>query len=220
MFEAWLLQFGIRELGLFISSTIIFAMTPGIDTVFVLNRAIGYGKKIGAMVALGVATGVLVHTLFAALGLATLIAKSALLFSIIKYLGAMYLIYLGVTSIYHAIKNPSQLALQQTTITKAITPLQAYRSGLFTNVLNPKVALFFLAFFPQFISPSMMSSGMPYLVLGVLYALISAVWLVVLALLAGSVLSRFLTSYKAKRIMDIGSGAVFVGLGAKVALSD
>lgn len=66
----------------------------------------------------------------------------------------------------------------------------------------------------------MMSSGTPYLVLGVLYALISAVWLVVLALLAGSVLSRFLTSYKAKRIMDIGSGAVFVGLGAKVALSD
>lgn len=220
MIETWLLQFGIKEFGLFVSSVIIFAMTPGIDTVFVLNRAIGYGKKIGAMVALGVATGVLVHTLFASLGLAAVIAKSALLFNIIKYLGAAYLVYLGVMSIYHAIKNPSQLTLSQKTSTKPMSSMQAYRSGLITNVLNPKVALFFLAFFPQFISPTMMGSATPYLLLGTLYALISAAWLVVLALLAGSVLSQFLTSKKAKRIMDLGCGAVFVGLGAKVALSD
>ncbi len=218
--ETWLLQFGVKEFGLFVSSVIIFAMTPGIDTVFVLNRAIGYGKKIGAMVALGVATGVLVHTLFASLGLAAVIAKSVLLFNVIKYLGAAYLVYLGVMSIYHAIKNPSQLTLSQKTSVKPMSSIQAYRSGLITNVLNPKVALFFLAFFPQFISPAMMGSATPYLLLGTLYALISAVWLVVLALLAGSVLSQFLTSKKAKRIMDLGSGAVFVGLGAKVALSD
>lgn len=215
-----LLAFGVQHFSLFVSSVIIFAMTPGIDTVFVLNHAIGHGRHIGVMSALGVATGVLVHTLFASVGLAGVIAKSAFLFMIIKYLGAIYLIYLGVMSIYGAIKNPTKLA-QNTTqnTTHHLSAFKAYRSGLLTNVLNPKVALFFLAFFPQFIVPSMTDNATPYLLLGSLYGVISAVWLVLLAVLAGSVLSKVLTGQKSKRYMDLGSGAVFVGMGVKVALS-
>ncbi len=87
-------------------------------------------------------------------------------------------------------------------------------------VLNPKVALFFLAFFPQFIVATQVDNAAAYLLLGVVYAMISAVWLVALAMLAGTVLSKLLTSQKAKRYMDIGSGAVFVLMGAKVAVSD
>ena len=172
------------------------------------------------MAALGVASGVLVHMVLAAVGLAAIAAKSAILFSLIKYLGAAYLVYLGVMVIYHAIKNPTQLAIDAQAKTVPISAWQAYRSGLLTNVLNPKVALFFLAFFPQFIVPAQVDNAAAYLLLGVIYAIISAVWLVALAVLAGSVLSRLLTSQKAKRYMDIGSGAVFVLMGAKVAVSD
>ncbi|OOR91335.1 hypothetical protein B0181_03260 [Moraxella caviae] len=223
MLAEWLLQIGVKEFALFVSSVMIFAMTPGIDTVFVLNRAISHGKAIGAFASLGVATGVLVHTLFAAVGLAAVVAKSALLFSVIKYLGAAYLVYLGVVSIYTALKNPQALAMNAADAAnpeKIIKPIQAFYSGLLTNVLNPKVALFFLAFFPQFITPSMSTQALPYLVLGALYAVISAVWLVLLAVLAGSILAKWLVSLKAKKVMDIGSGVVFVGMGAKVALSD
>lgn len=220
MFGELLLQFGVKEFATFITATVIFAMTPGIDTVFVLNRAIGYDKRIGSMAALGVASGVLVHTVLAAVGLAAIVAKSAMLFSLIKYLGAAYLLYLGVMAIYHAIKHPTQLAIDAQAKAVPISAWQAYRSGLLTNVLNPKVALFFLAFFPQFIVPTQVDNAAAYLLLGVIYAIISAVWLVALAVLAGSVLSRLLTSQKAKRYMDIGSGVVFVLMGAKVAVSD
>lgn len=215
----WLLQFGVREFATFITATVIFAMTPGIDTVFVLNRAIGHSRQIGSIAALGVATGVLVHTVLAAVGLAAIVAKSALLFSIIKYLGAAYLLYLGAAAIYHAIKNPAVLQMKTDNGTM-ITLWQAYRSGLVTNVLNPKVALFFLAFFPQFIIPTQADNAAAYLFLGGIYALISAAWLVLLAILAGSVLSRLLTSQTAKRYMDVGSGVVFMVMGAKVAVTD
>lgn len=220
MFGELLLHFGIKEFATFVTATMIFAMTPGIDTVFVLNRAIGYDKHIGSMAALGVASGVLVHTVLAAVGLAAIVAKSAMLFSMIKYLGAAYLVYLGVMIIYHAIKNPTKLAIHSPSNTIPISAWQAYRSGLLTNVLNPKVALFFLAFFPQFIVATQVDNAAAYLLLGVVYAMISAVWLVALAMLAGTVLSKLLTSQKAKRYMDIGSGAVFVLMGAKVAVSD
>lgn len=178
MFGELLLQFGVKEFATFITATVIFAMTPGIDTVFVLNRAIGYDKRIGSMAALGVASGVLVHTVFAAVGLAAIVAKSAILFSLIKYLGAAYLVYLGVMAIYHAIKNPTQLAIDTQVKAVPISAWQAYRSGLLTNVLNPKVALFFLAFFPQFIMPAQVDNAAAYVLLGVIYAIISAVWLV------------------------------------------
>ncbi len=118
-------------------------------------------------------------------------------------------------AIYHAIKNPTQLAIDTQVKAVPISAWQAYRSGLLTNVLNPKVALFFLAFFPQFIVPAQVDNAAAYLLLGVIYAIISAVWLVALAVLAGSVLSRLLTSQKAKRYMDIGSGIAFVAMGAK-----
>lgn len=107
----YLLNFGIQHFALFVSSVVIFVMTPGIDTVFVLNRAISHGTRIGIMTSLGVATGVLVHKVFASIGLASVIAKSTTLFMVVKYLGALYLIYLGLVSIYHAIKNPTRLNL-------------------------------------------------------------------------------------------------------------
>lgn len=208
-------HFGIHHLMLFISSAIIFVLTPGIDTVFVLNRTLQNGRMAGILSALSVATGVLVHTLFATLGLASILAKSATAFMAIKYLGAMYLIYLGIM----AIKNsPNVKNYQINTETNPKPAKNAYLMGLFTNVLNPKVALFFLAFFPQFIQKEQLASATPYLFLGGLYSLISAIWMVLLAII-GAMFIGYLQSIKARRSMDAISGIAFIGLGAKLGFS-
>lgn len=209
---------GVQNFALFVSSALIFTLTPGIDTMLVLNQSLAHGKKLATMTALGVATGVLVHTLLAGLGLATIVAQSALPFYVIKYLGALYLFYLGIKTIYQAkcasINIPNHQFANKPTLAKA------YRTGLFTNVLNPKVALFFVAFFPQFIVPSTIGSPTPYLLLGAIYALMAMIWLVLLALLTGLLFAKLFTHAKSRRMMDIGCGLVFMGMGIKVALSD
>ncbi len=207
---------GVHHVALFFGSAVLFVLTPGIDTAFVLNRTLKHGRMAGVLSAFGVATGVLVHTLFATLGLASLLAKSATAFMVIKYLGAMYLIYLGVMAIKNAL-NAENYIQDPKIVVKS--PHNAYLMGLFTNVLNPKVALFFLAFFPQFIQKEALTHAIPYLFLGGLYAFISAVWLVLLAVI-GAMFITFLQSAKARRSMDSLSGVAFIGLGAKLGLSD
>lgn len=208
-------DFGIHHLMLFISSAIIFILTPGIDTVFVLNRTLKNGRMAGILSAIGVATGVLVHTLFATLGFASILAKSATAFMVIKYLGAVYLIYLGVM----AIKNALNAKNYQINAEANPKPAKnAYLMGLLTNVLNPKVALFFLAFFPQFIQAEQLASATPYLFLGGLYSLFSAIWLVLLAVI-GAMFIGYLQSVKARRSMDSVSGVAFIGLGLKLGFS-
>lgn len=209
-------HFGIHHLMLFISSAIIFVLTPGIDTVFVLNRTLQNGRIAGVLSALGVATGVLVHTLFATLGLASILAKSATAFMLIKYLGAMYLIYLGIMAIKNSL-NAKNYQLNSQDNPKSAK--NAYLMGLLTNVLNPKVALFFLAFFPQFIQKDALANAAPYLFLGGLYAIISVTWLVLLAII-GAMFIQFLQSVKARRSMDGISGIAFIGLGAKLGFSE
>lgn len=207
---------GVQHFLLFVMSAGVFVLTPGIDTVFVINRTLVGGRRLGVMAALGVATGVLVHTLLAALGLAAILASSAALFSLVKYLGAAYLIYLGVMALYQAYQGGAKLDVQAET--SPMTPMMAYRSGLLTNVLNPKVALFFLSFFPQFIDVAHLGEALPYVLLGVVYALISVIWLVLLAFV-GALFVNYLQSQRARRTMDGVSGAVFVWLGAKLGLT-
>ncbi|HEY6900171.1 MAG TPA: LysE family translocator, partial [Puia sp.] len=125
----------------------LFIMTPGIDTMFVLNKAIGQGRKAGIYSSLGINSGILVHTTFAALGLSLIVAKSAVAFSVVKYLGAGYLIYLGVSSL---LKGSGVRAVAGVSVGQS--NWKNFYTGIVTNVLNPKVALFFLSFFPQFIN--------------------------------------------------------------------
>ncbi|MBQ0768888.1 MAG: LysE family translocator, partial [Bizionia sp.] len=141
---------GIENFMTFIITALFFVMTPGIDTIFVLNKSIGQGKKAGVYSTLGINTGILVHTLFAALGLSLIVAKSATAFSVIKYIGAAYLIFIGISSLLSKKGVVKTVAADQ----KMNTGRQNFVSGLITNTLNPKVALFFLAFFPQFINPA------------------------------------------------------------------
>ena len=137
---------GIHDYWLFVLAAILLIVAPGQDTLYILGRSIGQGRRIGVAAALGVSAGTLVHTFAAALGLSAIVATSATAFLAIKLAGAAYLVYLGVRALVKpTIATPSAHGLG------AADARKAFRQGLLTNVLNPKVALFFLAFLPQFV---------------------------------------------------------------------
>lgn len=208
-------MYGVENLVTFILAAIIVVITPGIDTIMVLTRSISQGKTAGLYSAIGVSLGLLVHTCAATFGLSLILAKSAFAYSLIKYLGAAYLIYIGYKSL--TAKTP------QTEITSAQAKPARNSKILFTaflsDVLNPKIAIFFLAFLPQFISPSAIDHPMPYLLLGTIIFLITLVWCTMLALLGSRVATLFNRNKKAEAIMNKTTGIVFILLGLKVALS-
>lgn len=205
---------GIIHLETFIIAVIIFALTPGVDTLFILNRAIAQGKKAGIYSTLGILSGVLVHITLAAFGLSVILAESAMAFSIVKYLGAAYLLYLGITKL---LSRDSIATVSSDT--KKETMLKIYTSGVITNVFNPKVALFFIAFFPQFIDPSYAGSAIPFLALGGVYIFLDLIWCVLLTLGASMFTAKVLSNPKIGMWLNKVSGLVFIGLGIKIALS-
>ena len=147
---------GIVNYGQFVVSAILLNLVPGSDTVYVLTRAIVGGRKKGVISALGISTGILVHTLLAALGLSVILRESALAFNIMKIAGAGYLVFLGIKAVVS--KKP---LFDSDPESLDESPLKVYRQGVLTNVLNPKAALFFLALLPQFVSQSAGSSPLP-----------------------------------------------------------
>ena len=206
---------GIDNFLTFIITTLFFAMTPGLDTIFILNKSIGQGKKAGIYSTLGINTGVLIHTVFAALGLSLIVARSVVAFSILKYLGAAYLVYLGISKL---ISKESMLSID-TTQKVTNSNKQNYISGVVNNVLNPKVALFVLAFFPQFIKREYLNSPWPFIILGMTYAIIGVLWLLVLTLFASAFSKKLTNNPRANKWLNQFSGIAFILMGLKVAFT-
>jgi threonine/homoserine/homoserine lactone efflux protein len=205
---------GIVNFTTFLATSFLFIMSPGIDTIFVLNKSIAQGKKAGVYATFGISTGVLVHTTLAAFGLSLILSQSAMAFSFVKYAGAAYLIYLGITSFF----SKSEIVKQDAET--AFEPIgKTYLSAVLTNTLNPKVAIFFLAFFPQFIQPASIHDALPFILLGVTYALMGLAWFMVLTFFAGSL------SFRLKQTPSFGvwlnkfSAIVFVLMGIKIAFT-
>ncbi|MDO7743909.1 MAG: LysE family translocator [Pedobacter sp.] len=207
---------GIINYLTFVITAFIFIITPGIDTIFILNKSIAQGKKAGIYSLLGLNTGVLGHTLFAALGLSLIIAKSVIAFSVIKYLGAAYLIYLGVSKL---LSKESLLDVDPLLEKGSDSNRKNFVSGFFTNILNPKVALFFLAFFPQFIAPELINDPKPFIILGLTCAVIGSLWFLLLTLFAAYFSSYFKEHPKSGNWLNKITGLAFVGMGLKIALS-
>jgi threonine/homoserine/homoserine lactone efflux protein len=206
-------MFGIENYLVFIVSGIILNITPGNDTIYILSRSIAQGKKAGIISALGIGTGALTHTIMASLGLSVILSKSILLFDVIKYIGVIYLVFIGIKTIV-AKSNPFK---NQTDIEDLIDYRQIYKQGFFTNLFNPKVALFFLSFLPQFINPNINNTPIPFLILGVTFLTTGTIWCLFLAY-ASSFLSK--TLRENDRISTIThklSGMIFIGLGLKLA---
>ena len=200
-------MFGITNYGLFILSGILLNLTPGSDTIYILGRGM-QGRKAGVISALGISTGCLIHTVMAALGLSIILSKSALAFNIIKFLGAGYLIYLGIKSI----KSDNSLLIQKSE-NKKISLKKMYFDGVITNALNPKVALFFLAFLPQFISPNNTYGAIPFLLLGLTFIITGTVWFLILAILSSIIAEKLKGENKFSDALNKITGFIFVALG-------
>jgi RhtB (resistance to homoserine/threonine) family protein len=207
---------GIIHYETFVITGILLNLTPGNDTVFILSRSIAQGKNAGIMSALGIGTGSLIHTTFAAFGLSIIIAQSLSLFSIIKYAGAAYLIYIGIKMFLERSQlnfNPAEIATK--TNFKTI-----YRDAVFTNVLNPKVAMFFIAFLPQFIDPNYKHSVLPFLILGISFTTTGTIWCLILAGYSSKLFSGLRNNQKISSYLNKICGIALIGLGIKVALTD
>lgn len=206
---------GIENLGGFIVASIIIVITPGIDTILVLTRSISKGKTAGLYSALGVSVGLIFHTTAVTLGLSLIIAQSAIAFSTIKYLGAVYLLYLGIKSI---ISKSNQMDIKPTKI-KIEGMKKMFFTAFLSDVLNPKIAMFFLAFLPQFIIPAQINNPIPYLILGTIMFLTTLIWCSILALMGSKFCNLFDRQINAEKWLNKTAGFVFILLGLKIALS-
>lgn len=206
---------GIENIGSFIISAIIVVTTPGIDTIMVLTRSISKSKTAGLYSALGVSLGLVFHTCAVTFGLSLIIAKSAIAFSLIKYLGVGYLIYIGTKAL---LAKSEQTEIKPTEI-KIEGSQKMFLTAFISDVLNPKIAIFFLAFLPQFIKTSEINNPIPYLLLGSIMFFITLIWCSFLALMGSKVAILFNRNKNAEKWMNKTSGLVFILLGLKVAMT-
>lgn len=204
-------MFDLASLGTFIAAVIGLFLIPGPAVLLVLSRTVQGGRKVGVLTGLGIAAGDFGHTLFASVGLSAVLMASALAFDTVKYAGAAYLIYLGIRAILEKPRNPSLPAL------KPIAPAKAFLQAIPAELLNPKTALFFLAFMPQFVHPERGSTFVQFATLGLIYVALSSVYTTLLALSIrplGRLLGRlsWLARWQGKIL-----GTIFISLGLKVA---
>ncbi len=210
-------MFGVENYLAFMAASLLLSITPGSDSMYIITRSVSQGNKAGIYSVLGIVSGILVHTLLAALGLSILLASSPLAFTIVKYIGASYLCYLGfkmLTSKQDALITES--LTENTKLAKTLDYQKIYKQGVLTNTLNPKVALFFVAFFPQFVDPSYAHSTLSFLILGLTFAITSLIWCLCLALLASRFSEKLRENPAIESMLNKISGVVFIGMGIKL----
>ncbi|MEL6114988.1 LysE family translocator [Photobacterium sp. SP02] len=203
-----------QTLLLFALASISLNLVPGPDVIYIVSNAMRGKMQLGIQAALGLGIGYLGHTLAAVLGLSTIILSSAFLFSVIKYLGAAYLLYLGISSIRNSIRGKSQLTVSAPVKSTS----NVFMQGVIVSVLNPKVALFFLSFLPQFIDVSAGQVTTQLLILGLLFSVLATCINLLYAMLGSFVFGNPKMSGYAKAIEGV-SGGLLVALSAKVALA-
>lgn len=205
-------MFGIEHFDGFLLGCIVLNLTPGLDTFYILARSSREGRAVGTGAALGINAGCLIHTAAAVLGLSAILMTSALAFSVLKYIGAAYLCWIGLRMMLKP--RTSRVA----TVTQGAGFRSAFLQGLFTNALNPKVALFYLAFLPPFVSPQAESAPLALLILGFSFIGTGLCWSMILAML-GSHLQRLISSRPAAGTwMDRVCGVVLIGFGSVLAV--
>ncbi|OWQ84363.1 lysine transporter LysE [Roseateles aquatilis] len=204
-------MFDLYELAGYVAIVLGLFLIPGPAVLLVFSRTVEGGRQAGIATGLGVAAGDFIHTVFAAVGLSALLMTSAFAFSVVKYVGAAYLIYLGVRAF---MEKPTDPSLPKTT---SVAPGRAFLEAIPAEVLNPKTALFFLAFLPQFVHPEKGSSLVQFMVLGLIFVILSSVYTTLLAL-SVKPLGRMLKSLsRFSRWQGKVIGVIFISLGLKVA---
>ena len=208
------------QLLMFIAAGWLLNLTPGPDVLYIVSSALKSGVRAGIVAALGIVSGCFVHVFAAALGVGALLATSATAFTVLKWIGAAYLMWMGVKLLF-AQGGGSSIVPAETANASAPTDLRRiYLRGFLTNVLNPKVALFFLAFVPQFIAPGTPDKVTAFLLLGLLFNLNSLPINFGYAWLAGWASRRLDAVQRAMHWMDRAAGVMFIGFGLRLAMSD
>jgi threonine/homoserine/homoserine lactone efflux protein len=206
---------GIHDFWVFAFASLMLNITPGNDMLYVASRSAGQGIRAGIISALGIMTGCLVHILAAVVGISAIIARSATAFDIIKYFGAAYLIYLGVKSIF----NKKESSFLRGEKLQPLSNLKIFTQGVITNVLNPKVALFFLAFLPQFINIKNAHPQWQILFMGIGFDCSGTAVNIIVAVLFGKMGNWLARSPRFVRLQEKITGIMLVGLGIRVALT-
>lgn len=206
---------GTHDLLLFILAGWLLNVTPGPDTALIVARSTQLGFKGGAMACAGVAAGIMVHILAAALGISALIAASATAFGIVKFLGAAYLIYIGIRMI---LTRRADDGGAPSGLKAPLSLTKVFQQGFITNAFNPKVALFFLAFLPQFIDNDAPSTALAFVFLGVVFNINGTAWNLGVAYATARAASMLRGGKTFQRWIDCTIGALFIAFGVKLAL--
>jgi len=197
----------------FVLASTLLSLAPGPDNIFVLLQSALHGRKAGLLITLGLCTGLVVHTTLVALGVAALVMVSATAFLVLKLLGAAYLVYLAAGALRASASTLSG------TRAPALSSRQLYLRGILMNLSNPKVAIFFLAFLPQFARPEAGSMTTQLLVLGAVFIVVALVVFSLVALLAGLLATWLQQSGRALLVLNRVAALVFLGLAARLAFS-
>ena len=203
------------QLSLFIAAGWLLNLTPGPDVLYIVNHALRGGVRPGMVAALGIVSGCFVHVVAAAVGVSALLATSATAFTVLKWVGAAYLVFMGVRLLR---SRPSPLPVAPALAAPSLWRI--YQRGFLTNVLNPKVALFFLAFVPQFIPPDAPHKAWTFLALGLIFNLNSLPINLGYAWLAAWAARRLDAVQKAMHWLDGLAGLMFLGFGLRLAMTD
>ena len=199
---------------LFIGVSWALIISPGPDMIYVITRGMAHGRKAGMLSAIGVVCGILVHTIAAAFGLTLILQSSALAFLVVKFVGAAYLVYLGIK----AWREKSSIALQSSTSIADSNTL--FWQGVLSNVLNPKIAIFFLAFLPQFVDKGSSHVTWQMVILGITFACFGLIFLLVIGYSSGTI-GKWLT-HKPQRAQFFQrlAGGILIGLGIRLAFTE
>jgi len=199
---------------MFLAAAIALNLSPGPDLIFILSRTFTSGKAVGIASSAGVCTGALVHVGAAALGLSAILAASITAFNIVKYIGAAYLVYLGIKNL----RCPGTSLKLSAESTQHLSPWNAFKQGMLVDILNPKVAIFFMAFLPQFIRPEIASVPFQLAGLGILVILIGFPIECIFVLLASKITLVLQNNVSISTWLDRFLGSILIGLGIKLAL--
>ncbi|WP_315736482.1 MULTISPECIES: LysE family translocator [unclassified Bradyrhizobium] len=207
---------GIHDLPLFLVSGLLLNITPGPDTGYIVGRSAQIGWRGGAAAAFGISTGCLVHVFGSAIGLSALLTASATAFAAVKWAGAAYLVYLGITQLLA--RRPDAARASDATSMPAVTLRQVFWQGALTNILNPKVAMFFLAFLPQFVAADAPHKALAFLLLGTIFIVNSTIWCLGVAVVAARAARRVRGSSAALLWLNRAIGGLLIYLGVRIAM--
>lgn len=199
------------QLALFSAASLVLIFTPGPDIIYVMTRGIGQGRKSALAAAAGFAVGNFVHTFFAVAGLSALLMSSATAFQLVKYAGALYLAWLGIRMIR------SSASLSPDATAPPLLPWTIFRQSILANMLNPKVAVFFLAFFPQFVDPAQGGVALQMLVLGTLFVILTMLGFGLVGLCAGAIGGWLQRKPSVGSRVGTVAGSILILLGLRLA---